>query len=127
MSFFPHSFESGNESATSKLDYAATPLRMLALSEVDQPAFAALVQVDNLEYNLDLLERLIPPQCDDLSSAHAYLGPAMQEIRRRLPVAEATCANWEQRTGTEFPLLGKAAFLDIRERGEQARQATEGG
>lgn len=117
------------DDSSSKIHYAATPLRILALAEVSQPAFAELHQQgDTLEYNLTLLERLVPPQCADLDAAHAYLEPAIRDIRRTSPVAEATCAAWEQRTGgSEFPLVGKVGFLDIAERGKRSREEAENG
>ena len=114
---------------SSKVHFAATPLRMLALAEVSQPAFAELGQLgDTLEDNLALLERLVPPQCADLETAHAYLEPTMRDIRRRLPVAESTCAHWEQQTGGgEFPLVGKVAFIAILDRGKQSKSVAKDG
>lgn len=132
---YPHDWDDSNDGdnfdhPSSKAHYADTPLRMLALAEVSQPAFAEIGQRgDTLEDNLALLERLVPPQCADLETAHAYLEPTMRDVRRRLPVAEWTCAHWEQESdGREFPLIGKVAFIAILDPGgKQTRSVAKDG
>jgi hypothetical protein len=95
------------------LDYADTPLRALAVAEVNDASFAELRRETALERNLAILERLIPPACTDLDAAHAYLEAAISNARATFPVAEATLAAWDRRSDTEFPLLGKVAILAI--------------
>jgi hypothetical protein len=78
----------------SLLDYAHTPLRALALAEVNDAAFAQLHRETAPERHLAIPERLIPPDCTDLDAAHAYLESAINNARTTFPVAASTLAAW---------------------------------
>ena len=111
------------ELSLAQLDYAVTPLHVLALSELNPTAFGTLRGIDapTFRSNLDLLARLVPPSCTTAADAHAFLAPHVRQAGQALPALENLCEGYESDYGTPFPLVGKAGMLALTRRARQRR------